>query len=338
MSGSRLKGLVGKGNLSAIEKHTAYMLDHDELKNITVLPLNKICSRYENMYINDLEHNKRLRESIERIGQITPISVISIKEKKYKSQAEEEYYKSMLDLGCEYFISSGHRRFRACLSIAVGRDIESKQDIMDFYKKAKEEKIYESFKNKIIKTEEEEKEEKKWYIDCVIVSAENEKEQDIYNDTNLTARNTTTFELIINSVEEMINLGNKKPNWIDIQEYIENKRGVTVNNKTISNTLTIYRNSDPDLLETILEGKLSIRDANILAPAYKEMSRAERKETVKNIWEGKFNSKKFKKKVEKKKAIKWTNAKVEDLLSRIKMNVLTIDEAIDIVRNNSEED
>ena len=113
MSESRLKGLVGKGNLSAIDKHTANLLDHDELKNITVLPLNKICSRYENMYINDLEHNRRLRESIERIGQITPISVIPISEKKYKTKREEEYYKSMQDLGCEYFISSGHRRFRA---------------------------------------------------------------------------------------------------------------------------------------------------------------------------------------------------------------------------------
>ena len=137
--------------------------------------------------------------------------------------------------------------------------------------------------------------------------------------------------------EEMINSGNKKPNWIDIQEYIEKKRGISVNNKTISNTLAIYRNCDSALLETILEGRLSIRDANILAPVYKEMTQPERNKVVKEIWEGRFNSKKFKKKEEKKKTIKWTNAKVEDLLSRIKMNVLTIDEAIEIVRNNGEE-
>lgn len=334
MSESRLKGLVGKGNLSAIDKHTANLLDHDELKNITVLPLNKICSRYENMYINDLEHNKRLKESIERIGQITPISVIPISEKTFKSKEEENYYKEMQDLGCEYFISSGHRRYRACLAIALGKDIESKQDILDFYNKVNTEKTYDNFKKKIIKTEEEETEEKKWYIDCVILPAENEREQGIYNDTNLTARNTTSFELIINSIEEMGLSGVKKPNWIDIQQYIEEKRGVSLSDKTISNTLTLYRNCDKDLLEAILEGRISIRDAQTISPKYRTLSEEDKKEVIKNIWEGKLNIKAFKEKKEKTKVIKWTNAKVEDLLSRIRMNVLTIDEAIEIVKNN----
>lgn len=335
MSESRLKGLVGKGNLSAIDKHTANLLEHDEVKNITVLPLNKICSRYENMYINDLEHNKRLRESIERIGQITPISVIPISSKVPKTTEEAEYYNEMKQIGCEYFISSGHRRFRARLSIALGKDIESKRDIIEFYNKAKIEQIYENFKKKIIKTEEEEAEEKKWYVDCVILPAEEEKEQGIYNDTNLTARNTTTFELIINSIGEMKTAGIDSPTWINVQEYIEEKRGINLTEKTIKNTLTLYRNSDDQLLECIFEGRLSIREAMAIAPLYKEFSNDKKNKLIQEIWEGNFKAKKYTEKKKKERAIKWTNSKVEELLSRIKMNVISIDEAIEIVKNNS---
>ena len=56
---SRLsKGLVGQGNLSAIEKHSEEILTHNGKKDIVVIPLYQICSRYENMYINSTENNK----------------------------------------------------------------------------------------------------------------------------------------------------------------------------------------------------------------------------------------------------------------------------------------
>ena len=98
---SRLsKGLVGQGNLSAIEKHSEEILTHNGKKDIVVIPLYQICSRYENMYINSTENNKRLRNSIEKIGLITPIAVIPIDKYKPKDIVISNY---PIDTKCDSF-------------------------------------------------------------------------------------------------------------------------------------------------------------------------------------------------------------------------------------------
>ncbi len=327
---SRLsKGLVGQGNLSAIEKHSEEILTHNGKKDIVVIPLYQICSRYENMYINSTENNKRLRNSIEKIGLITPIAVIPIDKYKPNSKDEKAYLEQMKDYGCLYFISSGHRRFRACVSIALGKDIESKKDLEDFYKYVKENRPYDRFD---AFSEEEVDDQNKWYVDCVIVDKELEKENQIYNDTNLTARATTTFELLINSLDEMKKEGTAWTTSSDIQAYIKGKRGIDVSLQTIKNIMNIINNADAQFLDVIFEGKLTVKQAKETITAYKLMTQDEKDVLIKSIWEGTFDPRKFKEKKATKKKEIWSQSDVEELLFRIKMKEITVDEALEFVR------
>lgn len=327
---SRLsKGLVGQGNLSAIEKHSEEILTHNGKKDIVVIPLYQICSRYENMYINSTENNKRLRNSIEKIGLITPIAVIPIDKYKPNSKDEKAYLEQMKNYGCLYFISSGHRRFRACVSIALGKDIESKKDLEDFYKYVQENRPYDRFD---AFSEEEVDDQNKWYVDCVIVDKELEKENQIYNDTNLTARATTTFELLINSLDEMKKEGITWTTNADIQAYIKSKRGVDISLQTIKNLMIIINNSDAELLDVIFEGKITVKQAKDLISSYRNMSEEEKKDVIKEIWEGAFDIKKYKEKRSQARRETWSSADVEELLLRIKMKEISIEEALKLVR------
>ena len=327
---SRLsKGLVGQGNLSAIEKHSEEILTHNGKKDIVVIPLYQICSRYENMYINSTENNKRLRNSIEKIGLITPIAVIPIDKYKPNSKEEKVYLEQMKSFGCLYFISSGHRRFRACVSIALGKDVESKKDLDEFYKYVLENRPYDRFD---AFSDEETDDQGKWYVDCVIVDKEIEKENQIYNDTNLTARATTTFELLINSLDEMKKEGIAWTTNADIQAYIKSKRGVDVSLQTIKNLMIIINNADSELLDVIFEGKLTIKQAKDLISRYTGMSEAERKEVIKDIWEGTFDIRKYKEKKQQARKESWSSTDVEELLLRIKMKEISVDEALVLVR------
>lgn len=327
---SRLsKGLVGQGNLSAIEKHSEEILTHNGKKDIVVIPLYQICSRYENMYINSTENNKRLRNSIEKIGLITPIAVIPIDKYKPNSKDEKAYLEQMKNYGCLYFISSGHRRFRACVSIALGKDIESKKDLEDFYKYVQENRPYDRFD---AFSEEEVDDQNKWYVDCVIVDKELEKENQIYNDTNLTARATTTFELLINSLDEMKKEGITWTTNADIQAYIKSKRGVDISLQTIKNLMIIINNSDAELLDVIFEGKITVKQAKDLISSYRNMSEEEKKDVIKEIWKGAFDIKKYKEKRSQARRETWSSADVEELLLRIKMKEISIEEALKLVR------
>ncbi len=327
---SRLsKGLVGQGNLSAIEKHSEEILTHNGKKDIVVIPLYQICSRYENMYINSTKNNKRLRNTIEKSGLITPIAVIPIDKYKPNSKDEKAYLEQMKNYGCLYFISSGHRRFRACVSIALGKDIESKKDLEDFYKYVQENRPYDRFD---AFSEEEVDDQNKWYVDCVIVDKELEKENQIYNDTNLTARATTTFELLINSLDEMKKEGITWTTNADIQAYIKSKRGVDISLQTIKNLMIIINNSDAELLDVIFEGKITVKQAKDLISSYRNMSEEDKKDVIKEIWEGAFDIKKYKEKRSQARRETWSSADVEELLLRIKMKEISIEEALKLVR------
>ena len=84
-------------------------------------PLNEICSRYNNKYINNSDKAKSLEQSIRENGLIEPIVIVDIDDYLSRSIAtpdEEKYLLGKKKIGVKYFISSGHRRFKAYVSIA----------------------------------------------------------------------------------------------------------------------------------------------------------------------------------------------------------------------------
>ena len=85
--------------------------------NIFYKPLNQICVRFQNKYINNIDKHKALKESIRANGLIEPIVIVDIDEyiNTCDNEQEKEYLSLMKEKGCLYFISSGHRRFKHML-------------------------------------------------------------------------------------------------------------------------------------------------------------------------------------------------------------------------------
>lgn len=188
---------------------------------INHIPLNQICVRYQNKYINNIDKHNSLKNSIKANGLIEPIIVIEIDSylTKNDNDEENEYLRKRKEKGCEYFISSGHRRFKAYASVAMGKDYYTDADLEELYTDAFDEK-YNEWKNRPIDLNNIfSEEETSWFeIPAKIISDENEDA--VYNDSNTTQREITAFEIIDNSMDEMKNNGT----WEQLIEKIKSER------------------------------------------------------------------------------------------------------------------
>ncbi len=175
---------------------------------INHIPLNQICVRFQNKYINNIDKHTALKNSIKANGLIEPIIVIEIKSYLDSELAEDEkeYLCSMANKGCKYFISSGHRRFKAYASIAMDKDYYTDSDLDELYTNLFEEK-YKDWKERPLDLNNlYQDNETSWFeIPAKIISDENEGA--IYNDSNTTQREITAFEIIDNAIDEMVNNG-----------------------------------------------------------------------------------------------------------------------------------
>ena len=295
------------------------------------IPLKLICQRYENLFIKDPDDLKILKNSILTIGLTDPIRIVPITLKldklneeiakeeineitKLEFQKEIEYLKRKQDVGKEYTISAGHRRFDACLCVALetffGSDyIDYSSDISIQFDKVAEE-LDERRKNfeketairTLILTEKELEEKKnfnKLNIDAYVEEKNFSLNDDtkVYQDTNLTARTVTVFEVISNIYKQLTLTGeieqfideSGKLNFKNFKNYILENHNEDIDVETIRRHLKIYNTFRNDLKELIYSGKLTVKAAVKILPKYKKLSEKDIDNLVKSISENEFN-------------------------------------------------
>lgn len=195
--------------------------------------LNKICVRFQNKYINNIDKHRSLKESIRANGLIEPIVVVEIDEYLPSSDNEEErlYLKEMQRKGCEYFISSGHRRFKAYASLCLSRDIYTDEDLDVLYSEEFA-KILREKESEVINVNNLFDDTPDWTtIPCKIVSLENESA--IYNDSNTTQREITAFEIVDNAIDEMKQNGT----WMSMVEFVKCNRVDSMTDRAVKDNI-----------------------------------------------------------------------------------------------------
>jgi len=302
-------------------------IDKDDIDR---LPLKWICPRYSNKYINDPKTTRALAKSIENIGLIQPIAVIEINKYLDNETIEEEERNYLLKMrdeyGCRYFISSGHRRYKAALSNALKKDVETNEDIIKFYKGLKTKDLYDNANNPFL-SDDEKKEKKKLFIPCKIVKRLEDSEEKIYNDTNLTARATSMFELLANTLDSM---GKEDPSIAEIKTYIYDNYGLEISESTLYNNLGLLNTfkADSRFLKAIFDGKLTNRDAKTLKTIFNKI---DKDEVIKQIEDKTLNVDALKKSLMKDKGgrpktRKYSKAEVLDMFHQVKLGNFTVDE------------
>lgn len=239
--------------------------DTNGQKDVPLLAINQICLRYENNYINDKNTFAPLVQSIQTNGLLQPIIVVEITKYLNKAKPEEKEYleKMQSKYGCKYFVSSGHRRFKAYCSLATKKLVFKDDDLIKFYKYVEDNDLYK--KDKEAKALSDFKNVNKWlYIPCQITDDVVTDENVVYNDTNLTARPTTNFEYVVNSIEPSGLDINSKSIADELKSYIYNRYKIDVDKSSIYAYLQIIKNLPKEFIDCIYNGELSIRDAKKL--------------------------------------------------------------------------
>lgn len=203
--------------------------DSETTKPIKLLPVDEICPRFENKYLANEDKSKSLKESIKNVGLIEPINVVQISEyisyiesKSIKERDEEvKYLEQMEREGVKYFVSTGHRRFKAYVSILLGKDVITDSDWENNYEeiKIKCEDIKKKSLQTLLTGESLDVEDKWITIPSIIINGF-EKEKALYNDSNTTQRELTGFEIIVNSIDEIKRSGE----WDNIVEKVIEER------------------------------------------------------------------------------------------------------------------
>lgn len=308
------------------------------MSDIHELPLKWICPRYSNKYINDPKTTKALARSIEKNGLLQPIIVIEIA--KYLEnnidQEERDYLVKMSELyGCRYFISSGHRRYKAALSNALNKEIETEEDIIKFYESLKTKNLYEKANSPLL-TSEEEKQIRKLYIPCKIYKDIKESDDTIYNDTNLTSRAITTFEMLANTIDV---IEKEDPSIAEIKTFIYDNYGLEISESTLYQNLSLLNTykKDERFLKAIYDGKLTNRDAKILKTIF---NKVDKEKVIEEINNKTFDVYALKKSLSKKvkgrpKARNYSKAEVLDLLNKIKIKEMSVEEAMDLIKEDA---
>ena len=174
------------------------------------LPLNEICLRAVNKYINNYDEARSLKESIEKDGLIEPITVneisVFLKSKDINDlpKDEKEYYENRLNQGFKYFVTTGHRRFRAYCSLALGKDVHTDEEVENFY----------TAFNEVLENSRKAEQEGRFAdinkycsIKCFIAKDNVAQENARYNRSNLDQRRIQDFEIVDNIIDEMTSNG-----------------------------------------------------------------------------------------------------------------------------------
>ncbi len=410
-----------------------------EQKKLELIPVNKISLRFENKFIVKEETLKPLIKSIEENGLIEPIVVCrmedylvakglidkgtpldmfiplsekidsAIQKNSNSKTANEisllEKYKELADSGFEYFISSGHRRFKAYISILTGETIVSDQDWEN------------AFEKKLKEPEAKISDNNYFRIPSYIVTEEElsgDKENSIYADSNTTQRELTSFEVVINVIDEMhkndaweemnqkitkkifkkyipseeenlqknvtfnkwvkkleksfpaeyqkmvseksngdkqIELINQKKFILSrpadymtggkqeiaeyISEYIKKNKGREIKAQTIRSTRILLETYNPEFMQYIYDGKLSIRDAKNGLAIYKNLKKSEDMSNeeillrIKASLTSRGKNSDHKKRVSKKKS--YSAKEVVKILEEIKNGKISIEKAIELM-------
>ena len=200
------------------------------------IPLNEICLRFKNKYINGYEDANSIRESIKKDGLIEPITVNDINsylksaDVNQLSKEARSYYEQKVHEGFKYFITTGHRRFYAYCSLAVGRDIHSMEDMDQFYKDIAE--VLE--RNKVAIEEGDYSSINKYAsIKAFVVKDSVKEERERYNVANLDQRITKDFEIIDNMIDEMKEDGE----WDRVIQTNKEARVVKMSDRTVLDNL-----------------------------------------------------------------------------------------------------
>ena len=173
-------------------------------RDIEEIPLNLICERYKNRFIINPKKNNELKESIKSIGLREPLNVVMISNYVPRDDEEKAYLETMKGYGCKYFVSSGHRRFRALVSNAIGKDINKRSDLIDFYIQIND--LKKEGKDPYMVLSEKSTDDN-WFAKCIVVDSfrNEEKERRSYADTNTTGRaGSTTFELVGLAIDNLV--------------------------------------------------------------------------------------------------------------------------------------
>lgn len=201
--------------------------------NIFYKPLNQICVRFQNKYINNIDKHKALKESIRANGLIEPIVIVDIDEyiNTCDNEQEKEYLSLMKEKGCLYFISSGHRRFKAYASLCLGRDIYTDKELDALYTDEFKQKLIDK-ENSVIDINNLFDDTPDWTtVPCKIISLDNEAA--IYNDSNTTQREITSFEIIDNTIDEMI----QNDMWYGMIKDIVNERINSMTDRAVKDNI-----------------------------------------------------------------------------------------------------
>lgn len=195
--------------------YEGFLNGETESKDYVLIPINQICCRSVNKYVDKQDGAESLKRSIKSLGLIEPIIVIRIDEYKEKikdlSEEDLQYLTQMEELGCKYFISSGHRRFKAFISLALKRDMYPGNQIMNLYSEDTANKIQEYYDQRAEGFPDGFKAEYAFYeIPCKIEKRLIENENDFYNQSNSTQRELTNYEIIINAIDSLKTSGQMK--------------------------------------------------------------------------------------------------------------------------------
>ena len=180
----------------------------EKSEDVVLIPINEICCRSTNMYVDKQDAAESLKKSIKNLGLIEPIIVIEIGD--YKKQMgdsrkdEIDYLTSMEEKGCKYFISSGHRRFKAFISLALNRDMYPGNQIDYLYSQETADLLHQFYRDRMQGFINGYKEEYKFYmIPCKIEKKLIENEDEFYNQSNTTQRELSNYEVIINTIYQL---------------------------------------------------------------------------------------------------------------------------------------
>jgi len=203
----------------------------------TELPLDEICFRAENKYINNQEEARSILESIKADGLIEPITVENIDDFLKSDDIDllpvghKLYYMKKKEEGFNYFISTGHRRFRAYACLALGIP-EFPENIDEVYSQIREER---ELSEKALEEENYERINKYCSIKCFVAKDNVKQERQRYNSSNLEQRRLTDFEIVANVIDDLKMYGIWEEWELEYPEkYVGNlsDRAVTSNLKT----------------------------------------------------------------------------------------------------------
>lgn len=284
------------------------------LKEAHMVSIKAICDRYMNEYIIDAKRTKSLCDSIRKNGLLQPILLMDINDYltngKNVSEEERKYLEEKKD-NYQYFIVAGHRRFRAFASLFADKVLESKDDMDWFYREIHDSNSEFSKRFKVtslkqVKEETDSGSNQYSKILAIVVNSNDLDETTAYNDSNITTRVPTQFEIIAsvykqlkkeNRLDELENYRTSERDGVTVKlkKYIDDRYGIDVDKSNVGKTIKIVDEMDDRLVDYIYDGKMSVRDAYAISNFYEKIKNDQNIDRlIDEIGNDKFDIKKWK--------------------------------------------